>query len=410
MKLVKNLSDGSGYQCKYTLKVSDWSKLPKGTVKTVKLTATNRSGRKTTKSFKVVMPNKTQAVDKGALEIDTLPPGYELRAGVKFNWEDLGINASDGWTISSVTGIPGLTWNAAKQTMAGVPSKAGTYAATFTVAKGKTKYTATATFNVEALPKEVVGTFYGYCTPPKIYDSVDDYEADANPYAFGKYSRKVTVSVASSGRVTAKVGSVTLSGTGLATDENGSYGITLSSSKKYKAYTDVKRLGLAIKPDAGFAEDMLTGIFSYGKVTPMTGALAEEKVFARRNAAATDAEAMTIASKYAKLGKQSFIVFKAYSGSGYSYDLACPACVMPPSKKAEVFVKIDANGKATLSGKIGGVKVSGTSYLSYEYPDEGSDTLNVYARFVIGKFVIEIVGDTEYFYSNGSLNGRVWKK
>lgn len=410
MKLVKNLSDWSGYQCKYTLKVSDWSKLPKGTVKTVKLTATNRSGRKTTKSFKVVMPNKTQAVDKGALEIDTLPPGYELRAGVKFNWNNLDIAAAEGWKITAITGIPGLTWNAAKQTMAGVPSKAGTYAATFTVAKGKTKYTATATFNVEALPKEIVGTFYGYCTPPKISDRVDDYESDVNPYAFGKNSRKVMVSVASSGKVTAKVGSVTLSGTGLATDENGSYGITLSSSKKYKAYTDVKQLGLAIKPDAGFAEDMLTGIFSYGKVTPMTGALAEEKVFARRNAAVTDAEAKTIASKYAKLGKQSFIVFKAHSGSGYSYDLACPACVMQPSKKAEVFVKIDTNGKTTLSGKIGGVKVSGTSYLSYEYPDEGSDTLNVYARFVIGKFVIEIVGDTEYFYSNGSLNGRVWKK
>lgn len=411
MKLVRVAECEFGYQCQYVLKVSDWSKLPKGTIKTVKLTATNRSGGKTTKSFKVIMPNKTQAVEKGVLDMETSATSpYELEAGMKFSWDDLGIDAAEGWKITAITGIPGLKWDAAKQKMTGVPSKDGTYAATFTVARGGTKYTATATFNVEALPKEVVGTFYGYCTPPKIYDSIDDYDNDGNPYAFGKMSRKVTVSVASSGKVTAKMGSVTLSGTGLATDENGNYGINLSSSKKYKTYTDVKQLELAIKPDAGFAEDALTGIFGYGKVTPMTGALAEEKVFARKNAAATDAEANTIASKYAKLGKQSFIVFKAYSGSGYSYDLACPACVMQPSKKAEVFVKIDKNGKATLSGKIGGVNVSGTSYLSYECPDEESDTLKVYARFVSGKFVIEIVGDTEYFYSNGSLNGRVWKK
>ena len=73
-----------------------------------------------------------------------------------------------------------------------------------------------------------------------------------------------------------------------------------------------------------------------------------------------------------------------------------------------MFLKIEKNGKVTLSGTIAGTKVSGTTYLTYEYV--GEDRLMVVARFFVGKFVIEIQGDTEYFFSNGSLNGRAWKK
>ncbi len=400
-------------QCQYILKVSNRTKLPKGTIKTVKLTATNRSGMMTTKSFKIVMPNKTQAVDKGVLELNTSPmEPYELKAGMKFSWNDLGIAVAEGWKITAITGIPGLEWDANKQKMTGIPSKGGTYAASFTVVKGTTKYAATATFKVEALPKTVVGSFYGYCTPPKLYDysNDDDFLEYENPYAFGKQARKVTVTVSESGKITAKIGSVTLSGTGFSPDEHhGDYRIVLNSEKKYKTYSYVNRLVAVINPDANFTEDALIGTFGYGKVTPMTGALNSEDVFARKNAAATDAEAKAIAARYAKLGKQSLIVIKASSDSGYAYDLACPNCVLNGDKAKEtVFLKIEKNGKVTLSGTIAGTKVSGTTYLTYEYV--GEDRLMVVARFFVGKFVIEIQGDTEYFFSNGSLNGRAWKK
>ena len=102
---------------------------------------------------------------------------------------------------------------------------------------------------------------------------------------------------------------------------------------------------------------------------------------------------------------------KADPGSGYSYDLACPNCITGgDTAKKTVFVKIEESGKVTLSGSIAGTKVSGTTYLSYEYDQYDGEDIEVVARFFVGKFVIEIRGDTEYFFSNGSLWGRVWKK
>ena len=134
--------------------------------------------------------------------------------------------------------------------------------------------------------------------------------------------------------------------------------------------------------------------------------LNEEMVFARKNAAATSADAADIAAEYAKLGRQSFVVSRASSGSGYSYDMSCPNCgVGGDTAKKTLFVKIAKSGKATLSGSIAGTKVSGTSYLVYDDEYEC-----VFARFFIGGFVIEIEGGTEYFCNNGSLWGRVWPK
>ena len=109
--------------------------------------------------------------------------------------------------------------------------------------------------------------------------------------------------------------------------------------------------------------------------------------------------------------KQSFVVLKAPSDRGYVYELACPNCSAgADTMKKTAFLKIEKDGKATLSGTIAGTKVSGTTYLSYEYDEYDGEELEVVARFFVGKFVIEIRGDTEYFYSNGSLFGRVWKK
>ncbi|MBQ3343949.1 MAG: InlB B-repeat-containing protein [Kiritimatiellae bacterium] len=410
MKLVKDVANSSGYYCQYILKVSDWSKLPKGTVKTVKLTATNRSGRKTTKSFKVIMPNKTQAVGKGVLELDT-SIGYELRAGIRFNWKDLGISAAEGWTISSITGIPGLAWNAAKQKMTGVPSKAGIYAATFKVTNGRTTYVATATFEVYALPKAMVGTFYG---TTKFLSQWWEHSEEAGEdikvesYDMTKWSERVVVTVSSDGKVTAKVGSVTFSATGLTEDQkHDTYTVSMDASKETKTAVSVERLTLSISPYASSFEDAVTGRYERGGWTKdrPTGALEESYVFARKNAAATDKKAKKIAAKYAKFGKQGLIVFKnSGSEDGSAYSLGCPNCVKDGDKLTKsVFVAIDKAGKATLSGKIGGTTVSGTAYLSYEGE-------RVYARFFSSRFVIEIEGLTTYIIKDGSLDGRVWKR
>ena len=382
-------------------------------VYTVKFTATNRSGKKATKSVKIVTPNAHAAVDAGALNLDT-DTRYELSAGLKFtaaDWQQLGIYSDGGWKLATVTGVPGLKWNASRQTLTGVPTGAGVYCATFTVTKGSQKMTATATFVVSALPKAIVGTFTGcaLCDYEDVYD--EDMGLTILEPCFGKKARKVTITVASSGKVSAKIGSVSLAGTGLTLDDDGNYRIYINSAKKYSGYQYINRIDATINPSADYTEDALTGHFGYGRVTPMTGALNDDKVFARKNATATSADAKEIAAKYAKLGKQSFVVLKAPSDRGYVYDLACPKCIAgADTMKKTAFLKIEKDGKATLSGTIAGTKVSGTTYLSYEYDEYDGEELEVVARFFVGKFVIEIRGDTEYFYSNGSLFGRVWKK
>ena len=409
MKLVKDLANWSGYCCQYILKVTDWSKLPKGTVKTVKLTAMNRSGKKTTKSFKVIMPNKMQAVVKGVLDLP-ISDGYDLQAGVKFNGSNL-VDTASGWTVSSVTGIPGLTWNAAKQKLTGVPSKAGVYVATFKVTNGKTTYVATAPFFVNALPKAMVGTFYGttkFLSRWLEYSDEGGEDIMVESYDMTKWSERVIVTVSSDGKVTAKIGDVSFKATGLTEDDDGRYAVSMDSSKETSTRVSVERLHLTLDPGALATDDVVTGIYERGvwtKARP-TGALEESYVFARKNAAATNAKAKKIAAKYAKFGKQGLIVFKnSDSEDGSAYSLGCPGCVKDGDKLTKsVFVKIDKSGKATLSGKIGGTKVSGTAHLSFELEDI------FYARFFSGEFVIEIEGLTKYIIKDGSLDGRVWKR
>ena len=416
MKLVRK----AGSYETYFLRVVDASKLPAG-VKTIKLTATTRTGKKATKKITVVMPNNTQAVDAGALALEHLDAheSYTLKAGVKNQWSELGIVGQNGWALSSVTGIPGLTWDARNKKMKGVPSKAGLYTATFTVTKGKAKKTATANFRVEALPKGVVGTFHGYT-------AVYDWDSDEECYVakLGKTSRKVTVTIASTGKITAKVGGISLSGTGLEyNDDEGTYYMSLSrSARKGKTYTS-DTLWCYINPNAQWNSDALSGGFWHWSCTDGRMCAAgpinrDTEVFARKNTSATSAEAKAIAEEYAKLGKQSFIVFKAASGSGYSYELACPQCGYYPygsMMKKTLFLTVDKSGKATLAGTIDGTKVSGTTYLSYEnYYAEGPEDwcIDVVARFFVGKYVIELFSGVVYgvYDDHVGFNGRAWKK
>ncbi|MBQ6330768.1 MAG: hypothetical protein IJI35_17245, partial [Kiritimatiellae bacterium] len=227
-------------------------------------------------------------------------------------------------------------------------------------------------------------------------------------YDMTKWSERVVVTVSSDGKVTAKVGSVTFSATGLTEDQkHDTYTVSMDASKETKTAVSVERLTLSISPYASSFEDAVTGRYERGGWTKdrPTGALEESYVFARKNAAATDKKAKKIAAKYAKFGKQGLIVFKnSGSEDGSAYSLGCPNCVKDGDKLTKsVFVAIDKAGKATLSGKIGGTTVSGTAYLSYEGE-------RVYARFFSSRFVIEIEGLTTYIIKDGSLDGRVWKR
>lgn len=148
------------------LVVSSASKLKPGHY-TVKLTAKNVTGNSASATVNVVVPNLTTAVDKGYLELDTSDEGYSesydglFRAGVKtsFTLDELGIWVAEGWTLS-VSGLPkGWTYRNGK--ISGTATEAGPKTVTFKVTKGKTSYTATATFKMSGLPDWAVGTFVG---------------------------------------------------------------------------------------------------------------------------------------------------------------------------------------------------------------------------------------------------------
>lgn len=140
---------------------------------TVTLTAKTAAGNTATKKVTVLVPNSTEALDKGLLSgLYTGDDGYTsavrsfMKAGVKqaFTLEDLGVYVEDGWTLA-VTGLPkGWTYNAGTKTFSGVATKVGKTTVTFTVTKKSGKkvvasYNATATFDLDPLPAWAVGTY-----------------------------------------------------------------------------------------------------------------------------------------------------------------------------------------------------------------------------------------------------------
>ena len=134
----------------------------------VTLTAKNLSGNSAAKQVKVIVPNLTQAVDFGYLDLNTTDEGYcqsaygdNFRAGMKvsFSLEDLGIWIADGWKLS-VSGLPS-GWTYKNGMISGTATAVGPKTVTFKVTKGSKSYKATATFDLSPLPDWAVGTFIG---------------------------------------------------------------------------------------------------------------------------------------------------------------------------------------------------------------------------------------------------------
>ena len=207
---------------------------------------------------------------------------------------------------------------------------------------------------------------------------------------------------ASSGKVSAKIGSNSLATTGLTIDENGLYHVYARTAKKYRTYTDVNQIELTLDPNAESAKDVLQGTYGYGKVTPKTGALGEGKIVVQKGGSDLDEETLARAKA---AGKRGMIVFKASQPeNGRDYDLACPECVLSPNnKKQTLFAKADANGKVTLSGTIVGKKVSGTAWLRQSGLDDRGRAV-VY--FFSGGFAIKIIYDLNY----DNVEGEAWRQ
>ena len=404
----------SGTDCEYVLKVTDASKMRPG-VYTAKITAKNRAGKSTSKSVKIVAPNSTAAVANGlvaGLETSTLSP-YVAPGGMKTKWRlaDLGVEvfATNGWKLASVTGLPaGLSWNGSA--IVGTASKAGIYTVTFKMQKvvgaGKKAKTytstATATFKVEAmLPDSVVGTFNGIANSSAEPIDEDDENAPLVPYMdCGAQAVKATVTAA--GKISVKIGGVTLTGTGFDEVLNGVYSVSLRKTQKItkgalKGKSKVWVAVLDIDPLAAWDTQQLTGVY-YTYVTGLPSTSAPVYIAAQRNAFGEkgnpDAKAVAKAVSAARpKGVVKFALQRPPGGMTCLYTLV--------SGGTELSATAKSNGTVALAGKIKETKVSGTATLSV-------DGTRAVVRFFPGKFAVEIVYQLDETGTVDSVAGRVW--
>ena len=321
----------------------------------------------------------------------------------------LGISSA---TLVKVTakGLPkGLSINSKTGKITGTPTKPGTYTVTVTVTDAAgNKITQKVKITV-ALPSWAKGTFYGYT-----------YSGSS----FGRDSRKVTITISSSGKASAKIGDVSLPSKKLSYDtERGCYYFHCGRNGRKvgdRIYYD--ELSFEVKPNAAWNEDAITGnFFQSFCFSDGSGCLAgpsnkDQSVRARKNAAATNAKAKKVAAGCARIGTQTMAVLvNDYPKLKYDYVLYCPKCMDSDYflGSEKVYVKTDKNGIATLSGSIAGTRVSGTTYIEY---NTVTNRLGVvpFARFFSANFVIEIsyyvsqyVTETDW---DGNTTGRAWKQ
>ena len=325
----------------------------------------------------------------------------KVQSGKSFSLS-LGISSA---TITKVTakGLPpGIYIDSTTGKISGTPTKAGTYTVTITVkdAAGN-KITQKIKIKVykPAVPDKIVGTYYGYT-------------------GSGGGTRKVTVTVAASGKVSVKIGPSATDGSRsytekLKRDKNGNYVLkgkyiyyyghkkkTKLSGGKYR-YTVIN-----IDPLASWTNDSLNGSYEiydpkakywyWDESDNWKKKWAKGKVIfgvsfsARKNAAVTNDKAKRVAAKLAGLGTQVLYV-DPYSYNGSQFSLTTQDGSGESYER--VYVKADKKGKMTLSGTIGGTDVSGTAYFNYgldTYYYNAGTPYTAEARIVCDKYVINV--------------------
>ena len=443
---------------RYVLKVTDAVKVKPG-VYTAKVTAKNRAGKSVAKSVKIVTPNSNGAVNAGLLagiEPSTLNP-YVLGGGMKMKetLADLGVEVfqTNGWKLASVTGLPtGLSWNGTA--IVGAASKTGVFTVTFTMKKtvkdAKTKKTetytstASATFKVDALlPATLAGTYNGFANtiisdPGDEGDNGDvgdggDGEVENVVYTpiMDGWASAAKVTVTAAGKITANIGGAALTGNGFDSESNGVYAVTLRKTQKItkgslKGKSKVWEAYIEIDTNAAWDRQQLVG-WCQTYTTGIPSMAAPAWIVAQRNAFGASADAKAIAAAVA--GTRKF-TSKSAKGKDWSYDLVAGGKALT--------VAVKSNGVATLAGKIGSTKVSGTATLEVS----GAETVEIVpddqqsggrsnraslmcsdvcddpvlltrrtatVRFFSGKFIVEVF----YTLEDGavvSASGRVWRR
>jgi uncharacterized repeat protein (TIGR02543 family) len=376
----------------YVFSVPSTAKLPPGR-NVVKVTAKNRWGMTTNVSLVVFGKNKTAAnAWLGGIETSALAP-YPMTVGITPSFADLKIVPVRGCTITKMTGLPtGLSWDAKKKAFTGYPTRTGTYTvsiiASLKVGKRLTNKVSTITVVVAPLPEGLAGVFYGSTRPVQ----------DDGSFQLSSDSQVVALTVATTGKLTAKVGTSTFSGGGLkylpdATGDRYEAKFHKKTSTRVgkKTRTVDEWLTLTINPQAdifgpAFAlEDswysrqiVFAGSLSISPDTRVAGRL--NKFGKGADGLPKDAQWNAIANLAAERGEMEFT---AYMDEGAGQN--------PVPAELKVWVNGET-GVATLAGTLGGTALEGTAVLSPEAdPDTVGAVANAaFARFFIGTYVIEV--------------------
>jgi len=404
--------------CEYVFSVPSMAKLPPGRT-IVKVTAKNRWGMTTNASLVVFGKNKTAAnAWLTGIETSALAP-YAMTVGITPSFADLGIVPVKGCTITKMTGLPaGLSWDAKKKAFTGYPTRAGTYTVTITasmkVGKRVTNKVSTITVVVAPQPDGLAGTFYGSTRPVQDDDS----------YQLCRDSLPVTLTVSTTGKLTAKVDTSTFSGGGVkklpdATGDRYEAKFHKKTSTRVgkKTRSVEEWLTLTINPQADiFGSAFALEDSRYSRQIVFAGSLSispDTRVAGRLNKFGKGADGLpkdarwnTIAFLAAERGEMEFTAY-VDEGAGQN----------PVPAELKVWVNGET-GVATLAGTLGGTALNGTAVLSPEAdPDTVGAVANVaFARFFIGKYVIEVkwplhpgpaAGDIAGI---GDPSGRGWRK
>ena len=210
---AKGLPPGFKLDTKKSWIEVDYSKVKPGAVyENVQLIAKNLTGLTDVKTFAVYIGNYKSSL---VPNLKTATDAYEAMVGEdmrEVGWrEDLKMNNSYGYWKASASGLPSgvkfVIYDSTDFWLTGVPSKAGVYTPIFTFTRGSGASMQTEkisfTINVYDQSPAMIGTFNGVTGwDNKTY-------TDIRPQ-----SLPVTITSTKGGKVTAKVGSMSFSGTG----------------------------------------------------------------------------------------------------------------------------------------------------------------------------------------------------
>lgn len=288
--------------------------------------------------------------------------------------------AVPGGANVSVSGLPsGLKYK--NGVITGVATKAGEFTVTITTTTNKVKVVDTVFMSVDALPAQLVGTFNGVVTN-------DDVLA----------TEKLVLTATDKGKITAKIGTLSLSQTGWDLCAYGKAYVTLlkSSGKGDKAVTN--EIAVCVDTAGTWNAQQVSGDYAVFTATgkSWSGLSAQRNPFGKSGKTYECAEAHALATNLAAQTKRKLNLYVTYDvgsavwviGDEWTMKTKYPDLVLPD--KAPLTVQVKDTGAVALAGKLDKtLAASGSSVLTV-------DGANVTADFVIGKGEKKVVASLAF--------------